>query len=143
MALVNLAEFGLSGKISLADTVREIFKKWLIDDYLISNKINMITFMINSLRTAMINHLEEFIIIYPCKMLKVDQPDKNNVSEISDETVYNLKWMIREGGELSEIQVDVANMGYKINNNNLVRVLKFIHGEMAIEKRMLTLIEEV
>ena len=45
--------------------------------------------------------------------------------------------MIREDEELSKTQVDVANTGYKINNNNLVGVLEPIRGEMAMEKEML------
>ena len=50
--------------------------------------------------------------------------------------------MIREGGELSETKVDVADTGYEIDNNNPVGALEPIRGEMAIEKGMLTPIEK-
>lgn len=51
--------------------------------------------------------------------------------------------MIKEGGELSKTKVDVADTGYEIDNNNSVRVLELICGEMAIEKRMFTPIKKV
>ena len=89
MALVNLAKFGLSGKTSLADVIREIYKKCLIDDYLISNKIDLITSMISCLGTVMANHLEKSIFICPCQVSEVDQPDENDIMEILDKTVHN------------------------------------------------------
>ena len=45
--------------------------------------------MIISLGTTVANHLEESIFIHPCQVSKVDQLDKNDIREISDETVYN------------------------------------------------------
>lgn len=45
--------------------------------------------------------------------------------------------MIKENGELSVTHIDVANTRYKINNNNPVKVLESICGEITIEKRML------
>ena len=89
LALVNLAKFRLPGKTSLADAVKEICKKWLINNYLISNKIDLITSMITSLGIAVANHLEEFIVICLCQMSEVDQSDENNIKEISDKTVPN------------------------------------------------------
>ena len=47
-----------------------------------------------------------------------------------------------EGRELSEIKVDLANMGYKIDNNNLVGVLESICEEMIMEKGIFTPIEK-
>ena len=134
LALVNLAEFGLPSKTSLTYVVIRICKKWLIDNYLISNKINLITSIITSSGTAVANHLEKSIIIRPCQVPKVDQLDENHIREISDKTVYNWKQMIRKGRELSEIQINLANTGYEINNNNSVGVLEPIRGEMAIKK---------
>lgn len=72
LALVNLVKFGLLSKTSLADTVRGIYKKWLIDDYLISNKIDLIISMITSLEIAMANHLKKSIVIHPYQISKID-----------------------------------------------------------------------
>lgn len=45
--------------------------------------------MITSLGTAIANYLKESIIIRLCQMSKVDQPDKNNIKEILNKTIYN------------------------------------------------------
>ena len=46
--------------------------------------------------------------------------------------------MIKESGELSESKVNIANMWWKIDNNNPIGALEPIYREMAIEKGMLT-----
>lgn len=106
---VNLVKFELSDKISFANIVRNVYKKWLRGDYLISNKINLIISIITNWRTAMINHLKKFLVICPCQISKIDQSDENNIGEISNETVYNWERMIRKSGKLLEIKVNVAN----------------------------------
>lgn len=50
--------------------------------------------------------------------------------------------MINEGGKLSEIKFDVAEKRYKIDDNNLVKVLESICRRMIIERRLFTLIEK-
>lgn len=139
---VNLAKFGLPGKTSLADVVRGVCKKWLLDDYMISNKIDLITSMITSLETGVANHLKESVVIRPCQVSELDQPDENNVKEISEETVQNWERMINEGGELPETSVDVANTGYEIDDNNPVGALEPIRGEILLGKGLLTPIEK-
>ena len=52
---------------------------WLIDDYLISNKIVVITSMITGLGTVMTNHLKKSIVIHSCQVSKVDQLDENDI----------------------------------------------------------------
>ena len=47
--------------------------------------------------------------------------------------------MIRKSGELLETQVDVADTGSELNNNNPVGALEPIHKK---EKRMLTPIKK-
>ena len=89
-----------------------------------------------------VNYLKKSIVIHPCQVSEVDQPDENNIRKISNETVYNWERMIREGGELSETKVDVINMRYKIDNNNLVKMLEPIYGEIVIKKKMLIPIEK-
>lgn len=89
MALVNLVKFGLPSKTSLADVIRGIYKKWLIDDYLISNKIDLIISIITSLGIAVANHLEKSIIIHPYQISKIDQLDENDIREILDKKVHN------------------------------------------------------
>lgn len=71
-------------------------------------------------------------------MSEVDQPNENDIREIKDETLHNWEQMIREGGKLSETKVNIVNMGYEIDNNNLVGVLEPIYKKMAMEKEKLT-----
>ena len=89
MTLVNLAKFGLSSATFLTNAIRGICKKWLIDDYLISNKIDVITSMITSSGIVVANHLEKPIVIHLYQVSEVDQPDENDIEKISDETVHN------------------------------------------------------
>lgn len=89
MVLVNLAKFGLLGKTSFADIVREIYKKWLLDDYMISNKTDLIISMITNLRTDVTNYFEKSVVIYSCQMSKVDQPDEKDIKKILEKTVQN------------------------------------------------------
>lgn len=50
--------------------------------------------------------------------------------------------MIRKDEKLSETRVDIANIGYEIDDNNLVRELEPIHRKMAMEKKPFTLIKK-
>ena len=45
--------------------------------------------MITSSEIGIGNYLENFIIIRSCQVSEVDQPDKNDIKEISDKIVYN------------------------------------------------------
>lgn len=54
-----------------------------------SNKIDFIIFMIISLMISVANNLGESMVICPCQMLIIDQPDKINIKEILDEIIYN------------------------------------------------------
>lgn len=119
MPLVNLAEFGLLNKTCLVDALKEIYKKLLIDDYLISN---LITSIITSLGIAMTNDLEKSIVIHSCQVSELDQLDEKDIREISNEIVHNWEQMIKEDKELLEIKIDMANTGYKIDNNNQVGI---------------------
>lgn len=109
---------------------------------MISNKIGLITSMITNLKTTVANHLEESIVMRLCQISKVDKADKNDIREILNETIYNWKWMLKEDRELSKTKVGLVDMGYKIDNNNLVGALEPICRKMVIEKKMLTLIEK-
>ena len=71
LASINLAEFGLFGKISLTDVIKEVCKKGLIDNYLINNKIDVIISMITSSRAAIANHFQESNVICPCQVSEV------------------------------------------------------------------------
>ena len=50
--------------------------------------------------------------------------------------------MIRKGKELSKTKVDVANIEYKIDHNNLVRALEPLRKKMTMKKGMLIPIEK-
>ena len=75
-------------------------------------------------------------------MSKIDESDENNIRKISNKIVHNWEKMISKGGEVLEIKVDIANIGYKIDNKNLVGVLRSTYRKMAIEKRLFTLIKK-
>lgn len=47
--------------------------------------------MIINLGIMVANYLKESIIIHLCQVLKIDQPDENDIRKISDETVNNLE----------------------------------------------------
>lgn len=51
--------------------------------------------------------------------------------------------IIKECEELSETKVDVADIRYKIDNNNLVRAWEPIREKMAIGKGILIPIEKI
>lgn len=89
VASVNLAKFGLFGKTFFAAIIRGVCKKWLLNDYMISNKTNLITSMITNLGTGVANHFEESVVIRSCQVLKVDKPNENDVKKILEETVQN------------------------------------------------------
>lgn len=130
MALVNLAKFGLHGKISLINVIKEVCKKWLLDDYIISNKTDLITSIITNLGINIANYFKKSIVICLYQVLKVDQPDENDIQEISKETIQNWKRMINKGGKLPETNVNVIDTGYKIDDNNSVEVLEPIYGKI-------------
>lgn len=50
--------------------------------------------------------------------------------------------MVNKSRQLTEIKINIANIGYKIDNNNLLGVLKPIYRKMSIEKKLFTLIEK-
>lgn len=78
LTIVNLAKFILSSKTSLANIVKEVYKKQLID-YITNNKNDFIIFMISSLRIAKANYLEKKSIICSCQVSKIDQSNKNDM----------------------------------------------------------------
>ena len=79
----------MPNKTSLADAVKKVCKNWLIDDYINSNKIDLIISMITSLGIGKSNHLKKSFVMCLFKVSKVDQPEKNDIKEILNVTVYN------------------------------------------------------
>lgn len=49
--------------------------------------------------------------------------------------------MIRKSEKLPKISINVADIKYKIDNNNLMGVLELICGKILIGKKLLTLIK--
>lgn len=64
MILVNLAEFRLLNKISFAEIIKKVCKNWLINNFIINIKINLIIFIIISLGIGIANHFKKSIVIY-------------------------------------------------------------------------------
>lgn len=60
------------------------------------------------------------------------------MNEISDKTIYNWERRISKGKKLSDIRIDAANIRYKMDYKNPVKVLKTIHGKMAIAEDLIT-----
>lgn len=50
--------------------------------------------------------------------------------------------MINKSRELSDTKIDIANMRYKINDNNLVGVLEPIYKKILIRKKLFIQIEK-
>lgn len=89
MKSVNLAKFRLFNKIFFINFIKKIYKKWLIDNYMISNKTNLIPFMITNLEIDIANHLKKSIFISFCQISKIDQPNKNDNKKILEEIINN------------------------------------------------------
>lgn len=88
LALVNLANLRLPSKTSFINVVRKIGKKWLINNYINCNKIDLIIFIITNLEIVVVNYLEKSIVICLCQVSKVDQPNPNNMNKISRDSVH-------------------------------------------------------
>lgn len=77
---------------------------------MINNKTDLIISIIINLGTGVANYLKESVIICPCQVLEVDQPNKNNVKKISEKIVQNWKRMIRKNGKLPKTSIDIINI---------------------------------
>lgn len=97
---VDLVKFGVSIKTLLADSIWEIRKKWTAEDYTNSRKINIITSLIMNLGAANTNHLEDFLLIYYCQVVKLNCPDISNIKNISKDIVVLWQHIICCGGQL-------------------------------------------
>ena len=56
---------------------------------MISNKTDLIIFMITSLESGIANYFEKFIVIFSYQILNVNQSDKNDIKKISEKIIYN------------------------------------------------------
>lgn len=68
--------------------------------------------------------------------------NKNDIKKNLEKIIYNSKQIINKNGELSETKTDIANIKYKLDNNNSIKTLKSIYKKIATEKKLLILIKK-
>ena len=57
---------------------------------------------------------------------------------VSNKTIHNRKQIINKSKRLSKTTVNIDNTRYNIKNDNFVRILKPICGEIVIKKELLS-----
>lgn len=60
----------------------------MINNYINSDKINLIISIITNLGIIMANYLKKIISLYLCHILKIDQSNKNNIKKILKNSLY-------------------------------------------------------
>lgn len=93
-----MTEFRIYTKTLLANSVREIICKWIIDNYTNNSKIDIITILITNLWSEISTNKDNSIPIYYCQVTEIDSSDKDNIDNVSQNTVTSWQEIIR-GGE--------------------------------------------
>ena len=65
-ANVDLIEFGVYTKTLLADSIQKTRRRWAVEDYTNSNKINVIILLIMNLEAESTNYMKDFLLICRC-----------------------------------------------------------------------------
>lgn len=65
-------------------------------------------------------------------MSEIDQPDENDINEISKKSILIWEKIIRKGRKLAKTMIDVRNIKYNKEDNNPIKILKLICREMMI-----------
>lgn len=71
----------------LADNVKKTCYKWVVDNYTYNDKINIITILTTNLRSEIYFNKNNFILICHCQVFKINDPDKNNINNVNQDTV--------------------------------------------------------
>lgn len=90
-ANIDLAEFGVHTETSLADSVRKTRRRWAIEDYTNSSKIDVITTLTTKLKAEISTNKEDFIPIRRCQVAEIDSPGKGDINNISEDIVASFK----------------------------------------------------
>ena len=144
-ANIELVEFGVQTKTSLANSVRQTRCKWAIDNFTKYSNINFITSLIMNIAAESTNHMEESLLICCCQVAKYDCPNIGDIDNISKDVVSSWQEVIRRGGQLPEEDID---MDYDQDDSNIssyhnpsTRILEPIIDEIEMSKEPLTKVE--
>lgn len=85
----------------------------------------------------MANHFKKSIVIYLFQVLSIDQFNKNNIKKFLNKKIYKQKRIIDKDKKLLKTMINLDNIRYNIEKNNLVKILKLISRKMAIKKNYL------
>lgn len=86
-ANIDIAKFNIHIETLLADNVRKSHYKQVVDNYINSQKINIITILITNLRSEIFTYKENPILIHCSQIAKIDDLDKDNINNISQNII--------------------------------------------------------
>ncbi len=84
---VELAEFSVHIKTSLADSICKTCHKWAIDNFPNCSNNNLITSLIMNIRAKSATHMEKFLTICCCQVDELHCPDIGDIDYISEDLI--------------------------------------------------------
>ena len=84
---MELAEFSVYTKTSLADNICKTCHKWAIDDFMKYSNNNLITLLIMNTEAESATHIEESLTICHYQIDKLDCPDISNIDHVSKDVI--------------------------------------------------------
>ena len=144
---VELAEYGIHTKTSLAESIRKTRYKWAMDDFTKYSNNNLITSLIINIGVESATHIEKSLTICRCQVDKLDCSDIGNIDHINKNVISSWKEIIWRGGQLIEVDTDIV-MDYDYHKSNFsdypdssMGILEPIIGKIEMSEKYLTEIE--
>lgn len=78
-----MAQFKIYTKIFILDNIRGTNCKWAINNYINSNKIDIITILTRNLRFEIFSNKDNSIFICYYQVFKINSLDKDNIKNIN------------------------------------------------------------
>lgn len=144
-ANIDLAEFGVHTETLLANSVKETCRRWVMEDYTNSSKIDVITTLITNLKADISINKKDSIPVYSCQVAKMDGLDKGNINNIIEDIVASKQKTTRRGGYLVDERVnagDINDLCQTPYQNLSTGMLEPIFNEMKMSKAVLTKIDK-
>ena len=82
-AKIDLLEYEIYTKTLLADSIRETYCRWDVDDYTNSSKIDVITTLMTNLKYEISTNKDNSMPIYHCQVARINGQDKDNINNVS------------------------------------------------------------
>ena len=84
---MELVEFGVYTKTSLADSIYKTCRKWAIDNFMKCSNNNLITLLIMKIEAKSATQMEESLTICHCQVDKLDYLDIGDIDHISKDVI--------------------------------------------------------